>query len=130
MFNLFRKKAKKYPPFEVLAGHADKDFYFVRCASWMWLTAQHIVVWDPVNPLRHITFDPWPQSVFLHADGEMTVAEYIYFLAGEYSGEIPDKLDEFILNELHRLQGLNVLELRTEQGRPEAKFDQAMKKEQ
>lgn len=129
MFNLFKKK-NKYPPFKVLGDYAHKDFYFVRCASWMWMNHEHIVVWDPINPLRHITFDPWPQMIFLCATGEKTVSEYVTYVAeqGIFDGGVPDKLDETILNELQGLLGLKIVELCTKRKRPDVEFDIALEK--
>lgn len=50
-----------------------------------------------------ITLDPWPQLIYLHATGKMTVAQYVAFMAEQYKREVPAKLDETILYELEQL---------------------------
>jgi hypothetical protein len=87
MFNLF-KKDKKYPPFETLQCFEEKDKYFVRTAQWRRLNKQSITVTDPLGP-RMLTMGRWPQIVFLESDGQKTVTELVYHMAGAYSGQIP-----------------------------------------
>ena len=123
MFNFF-KKAKKFPRFETLGGFAQKDSYFVRSARWHVLDKKMISVVDPHQP-RMFTMDPWPQTVFLEADGQKTVAEFIYYMAGEYSGAVPDELDKTIINELLKLIDYKIIQFSDVKKRPDQQFDEA-----
>lgn len=121
MFNFFIKK-KPVPRFELLELSAIRDRYFVRTAPWRKLDKQHIVVTDPYAP-RLITLDPWPQIVFLAADGQLTVTEYIYQLATQYSGEIPLLLDKTVLDEIDTLLHYKIIALADSKKRPLPEFD-------
>ena len=59
--------------------------------SWGWLNEEQVYLVDPNNP-RIITMDPWPQLIFIHADGTKSVKEFIEWLAGEYKRSIPETL--------------------------------------
>ena len=122
MFNLF-KKDKKYPSFETLQCFEHKDRYFVRTASWRRLNKQLITVTDPLGP-RVLTMDPWPQIVFLNSDGQKTVTEFVYSMAGAYSGQVPVNLDQTIVQELVKLAGYGIIGFRDQKERPEPAFDQ------
>ena len=121
MFNIFRKK-KDCPKFEALAGFINKDLYFVRTAQWNWLDEDKIFAIDPVKP-RMLTLDPWPQIIFLAADGQLSVTEYINYVAGKYSGNIPENLDRTIIDELLKLESYQIIKFVAEQCNPEILFD-------
>lgn len=121
MLQFFRKK-KTVPRFELLEFSAISNKYFIRTASWRKLDKQHIVVTDPHGP-RLITLDPWPQIVFLSADGQLTVTEYIYQLATQYSGEIPLLLDKTVLDEIDTLLHYKIIALADSKMRPLPEFD-------
>jgi hypothetical protein len=125
MFNFF-KKTKKSPRFETLAGFAQKEAYFIRTAQWMTLDKARITVIDPHQP-RMLTMDPWPQIVFLEADGQKTVAEFIAYMAGNYSGAIPEELDKTIIEELLKVVDYKIVQFSEKKGRPEARFDDPRK---
>jgi hypothetical protein len=108
MFNFFKNK-KNYPAFATLQSFTNKDLYFVRIASWDWLDEQRITITDPHNP-RVFTLDPWPQVVFLEANGQLTIAETIYQLADMYSGEIPAELDATFISEIKKLVIYGIIE--------------------
>src|SRR2546430_1194553 len=97
MFNLFNKK--QLPLFEHLYLSEYQNKYFVRIAEWDWLNKENITVYDSYQP-RMLTLDPWPQLVFVAANGQMTVKEYVYYMAGKYSGSVPEILDKTILNQI------------------------------
>jgi hypothetical protein len=80
----FLKSNKKLPPFETLKNYSKKDFFFRRIASWSWLNDNDIFVIDP-NASRFITMDPWPQKIFLEANGQITIHDYIYEITKEYN---------------------------------------------
>ena len=122
MFNLFKKKQKQLPRFEILQSSEYRDKYFVRVAQWDWLDKEHITVTDPVGP-RLFTLDARPQLVFIAANGQMTVTEYIHFMAGKYSGEAPGILGQRVINQIETLLGYRIIELRDTKSRPEPQYE-------
>jgi len=102
--------SNKYPPFATLADYSAKNAYFIRVAQWYWLDNNVIAVIDPHNP-RKLSMDPWPQSVFLAADGQKTISEYIYAVADRYTGEIPVQLDQIIIEEIEKLLSFRIIML-------------------
>jgi hypothetical protein len=92
--------------------------YFSRCATWSRLDDQ-IVVHDSVSPQapRMITMDPWPQMVFMAADGVHTVDEFVEHMGNQYEGGPPDGLREQIHAILDELVGEGIVKLHDE---PEA----------
>src|SRR6478735_4170099 len=96
MFGLFKKR--ELPPFEELKKSDIKDKYFIRLAQWDWLNENTINVTDNKTP-RVITMDPWPQLVFLEANGQKTVHDFVYELASKYGKKetIPTDLDSTII---------------------------------
>lgn len=102
MLNFFKRKPKKIPNQVLLDQYAKKDHYFYRHMSWGWLNQEQIFLIDPNNP-RIITMDPWPQIIFLNADGSKTIKEFIEWLAGEYRGKVPDTLVGDILDLMENL---------------------------
>ncbi len=77
----------------------DADCYFARAAQWYVIEGQNMAVIDPAAP-KILTFDPWPQILFLAADGKRTIREYIYYMADQYEKDIPPELDKTIIDEL------------------------------
>ncbi|WP_147323396.1 hypothetical protein [Chitinophaga silvatica] len=47
---------------------------------------------------RVFTLDPWPQMVFLDANGRLTISAYVDYVASKYKKEIPIDLDKTILS--------------------------------
>lgn len=122
MFRLFKKK--ELPPFPLLQESAYRDIYFVRMAEWDWIDGnrQHIVVTDPHQP-RLLTFDPWPELVFIAANGQQTVSEYTHYMARQYSGDVPALLDQTVLDELKTLLGYRIIEMSPVKCRPDPLFE-------
>jgi hypothetical protein len=112
MFNLFKNKKREIPPFNDLKNSLIKDKYFYRLAIWDWLNNDMIHVIDPNAP-RMITMDPWPQIIYLSADGKMTIYEFVYFMASQYSSRqpIPEELDKTILEMIDSLLSEKLIEL-------------------
>lgn len=112
MFGLFKKKNQEMPPFNDLNNSAWKGKYFVRLAPWDWLNREMIHVFD-LNSPRVITMDPWAQIVYLEADGQKTVHEFVYQMASKYSADekIPDELDKTILEVMESLLNDKLIEL-------------------
>jgi len=121
MFSFF-KRDKRYPAFEALKKFDNKDSYFIRVAEWDWLNKEAIVVTDPYGP-RLITMDPWPQLVFIAANGQMTVSEYVYYMANKYTSEIPENVDRTIIDEITKLMGYRIIVFVDEKQRPEKRFE-------
>ena len=121
MFNFF-KRNKKYPSFEALKQYDKQYGYFIRTAQWDWLDKENIFVIDRSNP-RVLTLDPWHQIIFIAADGQRTVTDYILYVAEKYTGEIPGMLDATIINELNTLQEYGIITFVETKQRPELKYD-------
>ena len=102
MFDFFKGKPKAKPKFSILETYENRDKYFYRIAEWFWHNKNEITVVDPNKP-RVITLDPWPQLVYLAADGQRTVSQYIDVMANKYSGQIPEELDETIIKQINVL---------------------------
>jgi len=102
MFNLFKKKSK-YPAFRLLNTFYKKGYYFLRNTEWTEVDGESILVTDP-KTFDVITLSNWGRFVFMSATGEMTVEDYIYFIADQYTEAIPDTLDHTILDELLELE--------------------------
>lgn len=115
MFKRFSKKERPLPPFNDLQNSSIKDLYFVRLAQWDKQKDNNIYVVDNHAP-RIITLDPWPQYIFLEADGQKTVSAFIYDIASKYGKheEIPEKLDASILQEIEGLLELKLIALSKE----------------
>ncbi|MDA9774320.1 hypothetical protein N9B82_05125 [Saprospiraceae bacterium] len=99
MLNFFKKRSQKLPPFETLRDSSLRDKYFARTMQWGWFTEETIHVFDVGGPVpRMVTMDPWPQQIYLDADGQITIKEYVLWMAGKYSkNQVPKELDETIL---------------------------------
>ena len=98
MLSLFRKREKEIPNFEVLQNSELRDKYFSRLSPWDWMDDKMIHVFD-INTPRVITMDPWPQLIYLGANGQITVSEFIYEMASSYHRKtpIPEELDVTII---------------------------------
>lgn len=126
MFKLFRR-GKKYPPFTALNSYVYKDSYFVRCAPWLWVGEYAAAFAIKDDKPTMITMDPWPQIIFLAANGQISVSEYIYYTASKYTSEIPELLDAMIIEELDKLIGLKIVERSLSQTNPKPEHDEAQK---
>jgi len=124
MFKRFKTK-RSYPPFKTLHEFSDRNKYFVRTAGSRALGKDHISIIDPHGP-RIFTLDPWPELIFMSADGLQTIEEYIYDVADKYSGKIPEELDKTILGDIQTLLRYNLIRLSDQKGRPDSSFDKAM----
>jgi hypothetical protein len=99
----------KPPEFNTLESYEHKDQYFFRVARWHWLDEHRIVIADPHAP-RMITCDDWPQVIFLAANGTLTVAAYVAYVASKYSGEAPKRLAETVIHNLNQLKELALID--------------------
>jgi hypothetical protein len=96
-FNFFKTSKPVVPSFEDLKKSPIAGHYFYRAAQWYWLSKEMITINDNHAP-RVITLDPWPQMIFLHATGKLTISEYVDYVASKYKKEIPADLDSTILS--------------------------------
>jgi len=122
MFNFF-KPNKKVPVFDKLINYEFADKYFKRIATWSWHDEKMIFVMDNHAP-RFITMDPWPQKIFLAADGQKTIREYVHEVSGEYRDNVPDRLDQTIIHELETLLKEKIIEFQNIKQRPNPLYDQ------
>ena len=74
------------------------------------MNKETVVAIDPCNPIV-LTLDPWPQYVFIAANGQMTIIESVYYMTDKYPGDIPGLLDKTIIDEMLALPGYAVIEL-------------------
>lgn len=60
--------------------------------------------------------DPWPQLIYLEADGQKTVSEFVYDMASKYGKKqpIPEQLDSTIIQMINSLLDDKLIELSTE----------------
>jgi hypothetical protein len=82
--------------------------YFRRAARFIAKGDQLFVV-DRNSP-RVITMDPWPQLVFLAADGEQTVQQFVDRLGASYAGGTPAGLSAQVEGIIAQLVQEGVLE--------------------
>jgi hypothetical protein len=121
MFGLF-KRNKRLPNFDALLASGLSEKYFIRTASWRRLDRVNIMITDSKSP-RVFTLDTWPQMVFVAADGQYTVREYVHHMALQYSGNVPDNLDTTILQQLETLANHNIIRLVDSKRRPAPEHD-------
>jgi hypothetical protein len=57
------------------------------------------------------------------ANGQMTIAEYVYFMADKYTGSIPPLLDKTIIDETENLCGYRIIGLVDERQRTKPEFE-------
>lgn len=121
LFSLFRP-LKKIPPFLHLQQYSSRDLYFRRIASWDIGSNNEVIVIDPKQP-RLLTLDPWPEMIFISADGQRTVAEYVLYAAEKYTGTVPDLLDKTIIDEIENLLQYGIIQLTAIRSRPDIAND-------
>lgn len=90
--------------------------YFSRTAPWSKLSEQQITVHDSksANAPRMVTMEPWHQIVFLAADGQHTVGEFVERMGAQYEGGPPDGLEAQIHQIVGELQLEGILDLSEE----------------
>lgn len=105
MFSFFKKKKNELPSFDYMENSFMRDKYFCRTLQWDFLNAEMIHIFDHKGSTpRMITMDPWLQQVYLDADGQKTVKEYILEMANLYAPQpIPENLDKEIIGVLEEL---------------------------
>eukprot|EP01133_Synstelium_polycarpum_P009304 gene9304-10910_t len=104
---LFQKKKVSMPVFESLEASTTKDMFFVRLKPWDWLTEKEIYVASKLNDRpTMITMEYWPQQIYLFANGQVTVSEFIHSMAKrflDWNNPVPENFDRILLEEFEAL---------------------------
>lgn len=107
MFNFFNKKKIEIPHFSFIEKSVYRDKYFARTKPWDWLNELQIYVVSTIKDQpAMITMDYWPQQIFQHANGQITVAELMTVLANQYvdsNMKVPKDFDKGVLEMLDEL---------------------------
>ncbi len=115
MFN-FLKKKNNIPVFDFIESYSEKEQYFVRTKQWTWLNPEQISLLekDDDGKIKMTTMDYWSQEMFLDADGQKTISEYLNVLIKQFQDskmKIPSDLDNFMVETLLSLKtDLNAIE--------------------
>ncbi|OXB06175.1 hypothetical protein [Flavobacterium pectinovorum] len=115
MFNFFRKQ-NEIPNFSIIKNYSKKDLYFSRSKKWDWLNDKQIFLADndSYGKIKMVTLDFWSQEMFLDANGQKTMTEYLTILINQFQKnkmEIPTDLDTFMIETLESLNNdLNAIE--------------------
>ncbi|OEJ98526.1 hypothetical protein A8C32_04785 [Flavivirga aquatica] len=134
MFN-FLKKKKELPEFKFIKTYSEKDKYFSRTKKWDWLNSEQISLFEKsVNgKIKIITLDYWSQEMFLDADGQKTISNYLNILVKQFQNskmEIPDDLDKFMIETLLSLKSdLNAIEFNNSPKKLKPEFKNPIKKQ-
>lgn len=105
----FLKKKKDLPEFDFIKTYPEKEKYFVRVKKWNWLNSEQISLLekDSDGKIKITTMDYWSQEMFLDADGQKTISEYLNVLIKQFRDskvEIPSDLDKFMVETLLSLK--------------------------
>lgn len=105
---LFNKK-QTIPEFEFIKSYLHKDKYFSRVKKWNWLNSEHIslIEKNDEGKIKMTTLEYWPQEMFLDANGQLTIADYLNVLIKQFQDsnmEIPNDLDVFMTETLWSLK--------------------------
>ena len=113
----FNKKKVSMPEFPALESSALKDKFFVRIKPWDWLTEKEIYVAAKLNDRpTMITMEYWPQQVYLLADGQITVSEFIHIVANrfiKFNNPVPDNFDVDLLEVIEEMVNeMNIIKIK------------------
>ncbi len=91
------------------------DLYFSRTTPWSRL-GDHIVAHDSKSAQapRMVTMEPWHEMVFLAADGEHTVGQFVEHMGSQYEGGAPPGLGQQIHDIVNALIDESLLNLHEE----------------
>ena len=115
MFSFFKNR-RELPEFDFIKSYPEKDKYFVRIKKWNWINSEQISLLekDSNGKIKMTTMDYWYQEMFLDADGQKTISEYLSVLIKQFQDskmEIPTDLDSFMVETLLSLKtDLNAIE--------------------
>ncbi|WP_300022794.1 hypothetical protein [uncultured Maribacter sp.] len=128
IFNNFLKKNKSIPEFEFIKSYEFKDKYFSRVKKWTWIKQDQISLMekDENGQVKMTTMEYWFQEMFLDADGQKTIEEYLNVLIEQFQKskmDIPTDLDVFMTETLWSLKtDLNAIEFTDNQVELEPEF--------
>lgn len=131
MFNFF-KRNKEIPSFNFIETYPKKDMYFSRNKKWNWLNGKKIFLADKDSDgkTKMISLDYWFQEMFLDADGQKTISEYLKVLINQFQEsnmKIPSDLDQFMIETLESLNvDLNAIKFTSFPGELDIEFDKPM----
>lgn len=88
------------------------DQYFSRAATWS-RVKDRLLVHDSFSPKapRMVTMEPWHEVVFMAADGQHTVDEFVRHMGSEYEGGMPPGLREQIHGIINELAGEGIVRI-------------------
>ncbi|WP_435262057.1 hypothetical protein [Tenacibaculum sp. nBUS_03] len=106
--NIF-KRNKSIPEFDFIETYEHKDKYFSRIKKWNWINSEQISIFekDEKGKIKMTTMEYWYQEMFLDADGQITIAEYLSVLVKQFQDskmEIPTDLDKFMTKTIWSLK--------------------------
>jgi len=110
LFDFFSGDKIIYSPSLYFLNHPFKDKYFYRTISFYYLDKYTITALDG-KKARMLTFDDWPQEIFLSAIGKQTVYEFLIEMAKRYRGKVPPRLDRTVIEELEKLVDEQIINL-------------------
>lgn len=112
LFDFFSKDKVIYKPSLYFLNHNLKDKYFFRTTCFHYMDdGVTVVALGNKGAARLITFDDWPQLIFLSATGKITTYQFLMEMAKRYRGRVPERLDLTILEELDKLIGEGIVEI-------------------
>jgi hypothetical protein len=106
LFKFFRRT--DFIPSDEFLTHELSNKYFYRKMPFRLLDKNKIVAFDPNSP-RMITFDPWPEGIFLNANGKLMLKQFLINTAKLYKGNVPDTLEKTIIEETEKLISNNFI---------------------
>jgi len=131
IFNRIFKQNSTKPEFDFIKSYEYKDKYFLRIKKWNWINSEQISLIEKGEngKIKTTTMEYWFQEMFLDADGQKTIIEYLEILIKQFQEskmEVPDDLDIFMTETLWSLKTeLNAIEfadipieLKTEHKKP------------
>lgn len=133
MFSFFKKK-QEIPDFKEIKTYSQKDMYFVRTKNWTWVNKEQIALLEKSNnqKVKMITLEFWSQEMFLDADGEKTISEYLKVLIKQFQNdkmEVPPDLDVFMIETLTSLhKDLNAITFYNTSGQLQPEYKEPIKK--
>lgn len=132
MFSFFKKK-QEIPDFKEIKTYSQKDMYFVRTKNWTWVNKEQIALLEKSNnqKVKMITLEFWSQEMFLDADGEKTISEYLKVLIKQFQNdkmEVPPDLDVFMIETLTSLhKDLNAITFYNTSGQLQPEYKEPIK---
>ena len=114
-FDFFKGRDRGgYRVTDELLNHPLKNKYFHRHIPYSNFDESHVVAFDKDYP-RTITFDDWPQIIFLNATGRKTIYQFTLEMARGYKGRVPNGLERTIIEETEKLIAEKIIAIADEE---------------